>query len=31
MTRGAILFMAASWAGVLGLTAWCFAKILKGR
>ena len=29
MTTGAMLFMAASWAGVLGLTGWCFGRILR--
>ena len=29
MTTGAILFMAASWAFVLGLTFWSFARILR--
>jgi hypothetical protein len=29
MTTSAIVFMAASWAFVLGLTGWSFAKILK--
>lgn len=31
MTAGAAIFMAASWAAVLGLTGWCFGRILKGR
>ena len=29
MTRGAIVFMAASWGLVLGLTTWAFGKILR--
>ena len=29
MTTGAIIFMAASWTFVLGLTAWSFSRILK--
>lgn len=29
MTTGALLFMAASWIFVLGLTIWSFAKILR--
>ena len=31
MTAGAIAFMALSWGLVLGLTAWCFARILRDR
>ncbi|HEV2148419.1 MAG TPA: hypothetical protein VGR37_13535 [Longimicrobiaceae bacterium] len=31
MTAGAVVFMAASWAFVLGLTFWSFAKILRAR
>jgi hypothetical protein len=31
MTAGAMLFMAASWAVVLSLTAWSFAKILRAK
>ena len=29
MTGSAIVFMAASWTFVLGLTGWAFARILK--
>lgn len=29
MTSSAIVFMAASWTFVLGLTAWSFRRILK--
>ncbi len=29
MTTAAIVFMAASWTFVLGLTAWAFARVLK--
>lgn len=29
MTTAAMVFMAASWTFVLGLTAWSFSKILK--
>ena len=29
MTTAAIMFMAASWTFVLGLTLWSFARILK--
>jgi hypothetical protein len=29
MTTSAVVFMAASWAFVLGLTGWSFARILK--
>lgn len=29
MTSSAIVFMAASWTFVLGLTLWSFARILK--
>ncbi len=28
MTTGAIVFMALSWAGVLGLAGWSYARIL---
>lgn len=31
MTRGALIFMVASWAFVLGLTIWSFARILRHR
>lgn len=31
MTGRAMLFMAASWAFVLGLTAWSFTKVLRHR
>lgn len=31
MTTGAILFMALSWAFVLGLTGWCYGRILSRR
>jgi len=29
MTSSAMVFMAASWTFVLGLTAWSFRRILK--
>jgi len=29
VTTSAIIFMAASWTFVLGLTGWSFSKILK--
>jgi hypothetical protein len=29
MTSNAMVFMAASWTFVLGLTAWSFRRILK--
>ena len=29
MTTSAIIFMAASWIFVLGLTGWAFGRILK--
>ena len=29
MSAGAIIFMAVSWAFVLGLTFWSFARILR--
>ena len=29
MTTAAIIFMAASWTFVLGLTLWSFGRILK--
>jgi hypothetical protein len=29
MTTAAVIFMAASWTFVLGLTFWSFAKIMK--
>lgn len=29
MTVSAILFMAASWTFVLGLTLWAFARVLR--
>ena len=31
MTVSAILFMAASWTFVLGLTLWAFARVLRSR
>lgn len=31
MTTQAIIFMAASWAFVLGLTAWSFRKLMQDR
>jgi hypothetical protein len=31
MTTGAILFMVISWAFVLGLTFWSFARLLRGK
>lgn len=29
MTTSAMIFMAASWTVVLGLTAWAFARVLR--
>lgn len=29
MTTGAIIFMSVSWAFVLGLVSWSFARIMK--
>ena len=29
MRLGALLFMLAAWAGALGLTAWCFWRLLR--
>ena len=29
MTTSAVIFMAASWTFVLGLTFWAFSRILK--
>jgi hypothetical protein len=29
MTTGAVVFMAVSWAFVLGLTAWAYSRLLK--
>lgn len=31
MTPAAILFMAASWTFVLGLTTWAFARLLRDK
>jgi hypothetical protein len=31
MSTGALLFMLASWAFVLGLTGWAFARLLRGK
>lgn len=31
MTAGAVTFMLVSWTAVLGLTAWSFWKITRGR
>ena len=31
MSTGAVLFMVASWAFVLGLTFWAFARIVATR
>ena len=31
MTGAAVMFMALSWAFVLGLTCWSFATILRNR
>mgnify|MGYP003580532414 CR=1 FL=1 len=31
MTTGALLFMLGSWAVVLGLTAWSYGRIVRGR
>lgn len=28
MTTGALIFLASSWAGVLGLTFWSYGRIL---
>lgn len=30
MTTGAIIFMALSWAGVLGLVFWAYGRLLRG-
>lgn len=29
MTTGAIVFMALSWGGVLGLTFWSFSRLMR--
>ncbi len=31
MSGGAIVFMAASWSLVLGLTSWSYWRLLRGR
>ena len=31
MSVGAIIFMLASWTGVLGLTGWAFARLLRPK
>ncbi|HLL85168.1 MAG TPA: hypothetical protein VK420_21035 [Longimicrobium sp.] len=31
MTTGSLLFLIISWAFVLGLTVWSFARILSGK
>jgi len=31
MTTSAMIFMAASWAAVLGLAGWAFARVLKNK
>ncbi len=31
LTTGGILFMAAAWGGILGLTIFCFYRIFTGR
>lgn len=31
MTTSAVVFMAASWTFVLGLTVWAFARVLKAQ
>jgi hypothetical protein len=31
MTTGALIFMLVAWAFVLGLMAWSFGKILRGK
>lgn len=31
MTRGALIFMLASWGFVLGLMSWSFVRILRHR
>lgn len=31
MTTQAIFFMLASWGGVLGLTVWAFARLLRSK
>ena len=31
MSTGALIFMIAAWAFVLGLMAWSFARILRGK
>ena len=30
MSLGALLFMAITWAAVLGLVGFCFARVLRG-
>jgi len=30
MNAGAIVFMALTWIGVIGLTVFCFLRIMKG-
>jgi hypothetical protein len=29
MSTGALVFMLLAWASVLGLTGWCFARLLR--
>ena len=31
MTTGAVVFLVLSWAFVLGLTAWSFARVLRKK
>ena len=31
MTTGAVIFMMLSWTFVLGLTAWSFSRLLRGK
>lgn len=31
MSRGALVFMLASWGAVLALTAWAFVRLMRGK
>lgn len=31
MSTGSLIFMALSWAGVIGLVTWSYSLILKGK
>jgi hypothetical protein len=31
MSTGAVIFMALSWASVLGLAGWSFARLIRGK